>query len=82
MFLGCEFILVTNCAVYYYTWYITYSTYRCSYMYDVLEELEREKKLNTALERDVVNIEERQEYEHRLKALNEKRPWVVSCSTL
>ena len=51
-------------------------------MYDVLEELEREKKLNTALERDVVNIEERQEYEHRLKALNEKRPWVVSCSTL
>ncbi|XP_067932428.1 structural maintenance of chromosomes protein 5-like isoform X2 [Watersipora subatra] len=40
-----------------------------------LEQLEREKKLNAALEKEVGNIEERQEFERKKNDLLEKRPW-------
>lgn len=49
---------------------------QCTVM--LAEQLERERTLNAALERDVVNIEERQEHQRKLNDLNEKRPWVVS----
>ena len=46
------------------------------------EELERERTLNTALERDVANLEERKEYEKTLDQLRMKRPWLVCSSFL
>lgn len=42
------------------------------------ENLDREKQIVAALERDVANLEEKQNYEEKLNHLKTKRPWVVS----
>ena len=41
------------------------------------EQLERDQALNSRLEQDVRNFEEREKHLKRIKVLRMKRPWVV-----
>lgn len=45
------------------------------------EQLEREQALNSRLEQDVRNYEEREKHLKRIKVLKMKRPWVVGLSS-
>ena len=45
------------------------------------EQLEREQAVNSRLEQDVRNFEEREKHLKRIKVLKMKRPWVVGTFT-